>query len=220
MSESNDLVMNIDGREVKVVPGTTVLQAAQKIGVHIPTLCHHEKLEAFGGCRLCMVEVEQRGRTNHVVSCIYPAENGLTVRTRTPKVDKIRKVLIEELMAHAPDSPELVAMAEEYGADRNRFKREPTFCVLCGLCVRYCNEVKQFNAVSFIDNGATREIGFVPEVAKEKCWGCQECFALCPTSYAQAAYLLTEALAFPGKRKEAEQKSKRKKLGDIPVVVA
>jgi predicted molibdopterin-dependent oxidoreductase YjgC len=76
-----------------------------------------------------------------------------------------------------------------------------SFCIVCGLCVRYCNEVKRKNAVGFIDNGALREISFIPEVAKEECWACQECFALCPTSYAQAAYLLTEALAFPGLRK-------------------
>ena len=69
--------------------------------------------------------------------------------------------------------------------------------------MRYCDEVKQKNAVSFFDNGSVREIKSVPEVAKEACWECQECFALCPTSYAQAAYLLTEALAFPGQRKTA-----------------
>jgi NADH dehydrogenase/NADH:ubiquinone oxidoreductase subunit G len=198
-----EIVLNIDGKEVKARPGMTVLQAAQEAGVYIPTLCHHEKLEAFGGCRLCMVEVESRGWTSYVVSCLYPVAKDIVVRTRSPKVDNIRKVLIEELMAHAPDAPELVKLAEEYGADRNRFEREASFCILCGLCVRYCDEVKQKNAVSFFDNGSVREIKFVPEVAKTECWECQECFALCPTSYAQAAYLLTEALAFPGERKTA-----------------
>ncbi|MDP1610558.1 MAG: 2Fe-2S iron-sulfur cluster-binding protein [Sulfuritalea sp.] len=198
-----DIVLNIDGKEVKARPGMTVLQAAQQAGIYIPTLCHHEKLEAFGGCRLCMVEVESRGWTSYVVSCLYPVAKDIVVRTRSPKVDNIRKVLIEELMAHAPDAPELVKLAEEYGADRNRFEREASFCILCGLCVRYCDEVKKKNAVSFFDNGSVREIKFVPEVAKTACWECQECFALCPTSYAQAAYLLTEALAFPGERKTA-----------------
>jgi NADH dehydrogenase/NADH:ubiquinone oxidoreductase subunit G len=211
MSETTEIVLNIDGQEVKATPGMTVLQAAQKADIHITTLCHHEKLEPFGGCRLCIVEVETRGRKNHVVSCVYPVEQGIVVRTRTEKVDKIRKVLVEELMAHAPDSPELVRMAEDYGADRDRFERAPSFCVLCGLCVRYCNEVKQNNAVGYIENGPLREISFVPEVAKDVCWDCQECFALCPTSYAQAAYLLTEALAFPGQRKE---KAKQAKAGE------
>ena len=132
----------------------------------------------------------------------------VVVRTRSEKVDKIRKVLVEELMAHAPDAPELVKLAEEYGADRNRFEKEASFCVLCGLCVRYCDEVKKKNAVSFFDNGSVRQISFVPEVAKNECWDCQECFAICPTSYAQAAYLLTEALAFPGQRKTAARAAK------------
>ncbi|MDD5335353.1 MAG: 2Fe-2S iron-sulfur cluster-binding protein [Rhodoferax sp.] len=203
-----EIVLTIDGRQVKAESGTTVLQAAQQAGIHIPTLCHHEKLEAFGGCRLCMVEVESRGWTSYVVSCLYPVAQDIVVRTRSEKVDKIRKVLVEELMAHAPDAPELVKLAEEYGADRNRFEREASFCVLCGLCVRYCDEVKKKNAVSFFDNGSVRQISFVPEVAKMECWDCQECFALCPTSYAQAAYLLTEALAFPGQRKTATRAAK------------
>ena len=203
----SDVVLQIDGKEVSVPPGTTVLKAAQQAGVSIPTLCHHAQLEDYGGCRLCIVEVESRGRTNHVVSCLYPVERGLVVRTRTEKVDKIRRVVVEELMARAPDAPELVRLAQEYGADRNRFEKEGSFCILCGLCVRYCDEVKQKHAVGFTDNGHLREIRFVPEIAEKECWGCQECFALCPTSYAQAAYFLTEALAFPGRRKKAEARA-------------
>jgi NADH dehydrogenase/NADH:ubiquinone oxidoreductase subunit G len=218
-----DMVLQIDGKEVTASAGTTVLQAAQQAGISIPTLCHHEKLEDYGGCRLCMVEVESRGRTSYVVSCLYPVEKGLVVRTRSEKVDKIRRVIIEELMAHAPDAPELVRLAQEYGADRNRFEKEPSFCVLCGLCVRYCAEVKQKHAVGFIENGPVREISFIPELAAKECWNCQECFAICPTSYAQAAYLLTEALAFPGQRKarpSAPELRPHTTLAGIPVVVA
>lgn len=203
-----EIVLTIDGKQVKAEAGMTVLDVARRDDIYIPTLCHHEKLEAFGGCRLCMVEVESRGWTSYVVSCLYPVAKDIVVRTRSEKVDKIRKVLVEELMAHAPDAPELVKLAEEYGADRNRFEREASFCVLCGLCVRYCNEVKKKNAVSFFDNGAVRQIKFVAEVAKNECWDCQECFAICPTSYAQAAYLLAEALAFPGQRKTAAKAAK------------
>ena len=198
----SEILLKIDDKDVKATAGMTVLQAAQQAGIHIPTLCHHEKLEAFGGCRLCIVEVEVRGWTNYVVSCLYPVAKDIVVRTRSENIDKIRKVLVEELMAHAPDAPELVRLAEIYGADRDRFERAESFCIVCGLCVRYCNEVKQKNAVGFIDNGALREISFIPEIAKDECWACQECFTICPTSYAQAAYLLTEALAFPGQRKE------------------
>jgi hypothetical protein len=97
MSEIN---LKIDGKDVKAEAGMTVLEAARKAGIDIPTLCHHEKLEAYGGCRLCMVEVESRGWTSHVVSCTYPVAKDIVVRTRSEKVDKIRRVLIEELMAH------------------------------------------------------------------------------------------------------------------------
>jgi len=197
----SEALLQIDGKAVKATEGMTVLQAAQQAGISIPTLCHHEQLEPYGVCRICMVEVEVRGRKNYVVSCLYPVARDLVVRTRSEGVDKIRRVILEELLAHAPDSPALVALAQEYGADRDRFEKESSFCILCGLCVRYCAEVKQKNAVGFIEQGPRREISFIPEIASKECWDCQECFALCPTSYAQAAYFLTEALAFPGKRR-------------------
>lgn len=197
----SEISLQIDGKTVKAAEGTTVLDAARAAGIHIPTLCHHEKLEAFGGCRLCMVEVEARGRKNYVVSCLYPVEPDIVVRTRSERVDKIRKVIIEELLAHAPNSPELTRLAREYGADRDRFEREPSFCILCGLCVRYCAEIKGKHAVGFAERGARREIRFIPEIAANECWDCQECFSLCPTSAAQASYFLTEALAFPRERK-------------------
>ena len=191
------ITLQIDGKETTVPAGTTVLKAAQQIGVAIPTLCHHEKLEDYGGCRLCLVEVESRGRTNYVVSCLYPVAPDLVVRTRSETVDKIRRTILEELLAHAPHAPDLVQLAQEYGADRDRFEKESSFCILCGLCVRYCAEIKEKNAVGFVDRGPRREIRFIPEIASKECWDCQECFAICPTSAAQAAYYLTKALAFP-----------------------
>jgi bidirectional [NiFe] hydrogenase diaphorase subunit len=120
------------------------------------------------------------------------------VRTRTEKVNKIRKTLLELLLAHAPESPQLQELAREYGADKNRFEKEASFCIHCGLCVRYCAEVKKKNAVGFIDRGIRKEICFIPEIAAKECNSCKECFPLCPTSYLQAAFVLTEALAFPG----------------------
>jgi bidirectional [NiFe] hydrogenase diaphorase subunit len=191
------IVLQIDGRDVEAEEGMTVLEAARSAGISIPTVCHHEKLKPYGACRICVVEVEGRGRTNLVASCLYPAEQNLAVKTRSEKIDKTRKILIEQLLAHAPDAEVLQDLAQEYGADKDRFEKEASFCILCGLCVRYCSEVKQNNAVGFFDRGATREIRFVPEVAAEACWDCKECFPLCPTSYVQAAYQLTQAFAFP-----------------------
>jgi NADH dehydrogenase/NADH:ubiquinone oxidoreductase subunit G len=197
----SELTMRIDGAEVRATAGMTVLEAARGAGIRIPTLCHHEGLEPFGGCRLCIVELEARGGSRLVVSCVYPAENNLVVKTRSEKVDRIRKTLLELLLAHAPDSVQLDELAREYGADRDRFDKDPSFCIHCGLCVRYCNEVAKKNAVGFVDRGIRKEISFIPEVAAKECNACKRCFPLCPTSYLQAAFVLTEALAFPPPQK-------------------
>jgi bidirectional [NiFe] hydrogenase diaphorase subunit len=190
----SDILLQIDGKEVKAREGMTILEAAQSVGIFIPTLCHHEKLEPFGACRICMVEVDVGGRTRLVVSCVYLVEQGLVVRTRSEKIDRIRKVILELLLAHAPDSPKLRDLAQEYGADKDRFEKEASFCIHCGLCVRYCAEVKKKNAVGFVDRGIRKEISFIPEIASKECWDCKECFPLCPTSALQAAYVLIEAL--------------------------
>ena len=193
----SEILLQIDGKEVKASQGMTVLEAAQSVGIAIPTLCHHEKLDPYGACRICTVEVETRGRTNLVAACIFPVAQDLVVRTRSEKIDQTRKTLLELMLAHAPDAPALQELAQEYGADKDRFDKEPSFCILCGLCVRYCAEVKKANAIGFVDRGPNREINFIPEIASKECWNCKECFQLCPTSYVQAAYHLTEALAFP-----------------------
>ena len=188
----SEILLKIDGKEVEASKGMTVLDAAQKAGIYIPTLCHHELLEPYGACRLCIVEVESRGRTQLVVSCLYPVEQNLVVRTRSEKVDRIRKMILELLLSHAPDSRDLQGLAQEYGADKNRFEREPSFCLHCGLCVRYCAEVKKKYAIGFVDRGTRREISFVPKIAAEECWKCKECFPLCPTEALQAAYVYTQ----------------------------
>jgi NADH dehydrogenase/NADH:ubiquinone oxidoreductase subunit G len=187
----------MDGKPVTAVKGTTLLEAARKEGIYIPTLCHHEQLEPFGGCRLCIVEVESRGWAKQVVSCVYPVEADIIVRTRSEKIDRIRKTILELLLAHAPDAPQLVELAQEYGADRDRYDTQASFCIHCGLCVRYCNEVKGKNAIGFVDRGINKEISFIPQIAAIECNDCKECFPLCPTSYLQAAFVLTQALSFP-----------------------
>ena len=194
----SEILLNIDGKEVRAKEGMTLLEAARSAGISIPTLCYHEKLEPFGGCRLCIVELESRGWTRLVVSCVYPVEKNLVVRTRSEKVDRIRKMILQLLLAHAPDAFDLQDLAQEYGADKDRFEKESSFCIHCGLCVRYCAEVKKKNAIGFVDRGIRKEISFIPEIASKECWNCKECFPLCPTEALQAAFVLTKALAaFP-----------------------
>ncbi|ABC78729.1 2Fe-2S iron-sulfur cluster-binding protein [Syntrophus aciditrophicus] len=193
----SEILLQIDGKEVRAREGMTILEAARSAGIHIPTLCHHEKLEPFGGCRLCIVELESRGSTRLVVSCVYLVEKNLVVRTRSEKIDRIRKMILELLLAHAPDSFVLEELAREYGADRNRFEKEASFCIHCGLCVRYCAEVKKKNAIGFVDRGIHKEISFIPEIAARECMKCRECFPLCPTEALQAAFVLTMGLTAP-----------------------
>jgi NADH dehydrogenase/NADH:ubiquinone oxidoreductase subunit G len=192
----SEILLQIDGKEVRAKEGMTLLEAARSAGISIPTLCYHEKLEPYGGCRLCIVELESRGSTRLVVSCVYPVEKNLVVRTRSEKVDRIRKMILQLLLAHAPDAFDLQDLAQEYGADKDRFGKEASFCIHCGLCVRYCAEVKKKNAVGFVDRGIRKEISFIPEIASKECWDCKECFPLCPTEALQAAFVLTKALAF------------------------
>jgi bidirectional [NiFe] hydrogenase diaphorase subunit len=189
-----DILLKIDDKEVKATEGMTILEAAKSAGIKIPTLCYLEKLSPYGACRICTVEAETAGRTNLVAACLYPAEQNLIVRTRSEKVDKIRKGLLELMLTHGPNSPILQELAKEYGADKERFEKESSFCILCGLCVRYCDEIKKKNAIGFIDRGVKREVCFIPEVASKECWKCRECFELCPTEWLQATFVLTEAL--------------------------
>jgi len=191
----SEILLQIDGKQVQARAGMTILEAAQSAGIVIPTLCHHEKLEPYGACRICIVQVTVGGWTRLVVSCVYLVEENLVVRTRSEKIDRNRKTILELLLAHAPDSPKLHELAQEYGADKDRYEKEASFCIHCGLCVRYCAEVKKLHAVGFVDRGIRKEISFIPEIASKECWDCKECFPLCPTSALQAAYVLIKALA-------------------------
>ncbi len=189
--------LQINGQDVEAKEGMTILEAARSAGIHIPTLCHHAALEPYGACRICVVEVEAGGRKGMGAACVRPVDQDMVVNTRNAQIDGIRKIIIEQFLAHAPDSRVLLNLAKEYGADKDRFEKQSSFCILCGLCVRYCIEVKQKNAIGFFDRGSTREIKFIPEIAAKECKDCKGCFPLCPTSYLQAAYHMTEAIAFP-----------------------
>jgi len=194
----SEVTLTIDNKEVKAEDGMTVLEAARKAGIFIPTICYHEELKPYTVCRLCLVEiVDTRGRTSLDTACSRPVADKLVIRTRSERIDKIRKTLLELMLAHAPDSPILLDLAKEYGADKNHFEKEPSFCILCGLCVRYCADVIKKNAIGFVDRGIHREVSFVPEVARKECWDCKKCFPLCPTEALQAKYVLIEAQMFP-----------------------
>ena len=180
--------LEIDGKLVEAEEGMTILQAARKTGIDIPTLCYHENMAPYGACRLCMVEIGKNNGTRLVASCVYPVENNLVVKTESERVIKTRKMILELLLPHSPTGP-VETLAKKYGIAKSRFQGENTGCVLCGLCVRYCAENKKANAIGFIGRGVERDVAFLPEVATKECPGCRECFTLCPSGKLTSASL-------------------------------
>lgn len=180
MKKVEKVTLTINDRELRVKEGMTILEAARDAGIHIPTLCYHEKLAPYGACRLCTVEISLNGRTRLVTACIYPVENGLVVKTDSQRVIRIRKMLLELMLASSP-AKTIQDLAQQHGVAKPRFEAEKTNCILCGLCVRYCNEIKKANAIGFVGRGTERRVVFYPEIASTVCASCRECFSLCPT---------------------------------------
>ncbi len=176
--------LTIDGKTVKARDGAYVLEAARAVGIEIPTLCHNDSLTPDGRCRLCMVEVEDRGRTRVVTSCLFPAAEGLKVRTDSPKVLLVRKMVLELLLARHPEAPEVRKLAAEHGVTQSRFGEDSDHqrCVLCGLCVRTCAEVVGVSALGFASRGIAKKVGTPFLEASETCIGCGACVFSCPTN--------------------------------------
>jgi len=177
------LTLKIDGRKVIAREGMTVLEAARAAGVEIPTLCYHPALTPYGACRLCTVEVTSRGRSSLVTACTYPVEADLEVQTRTDRVVAARRMLIELLLARTPDAPVIRDLAREYGVSRSRFRggKAEEACILCGLCVRMCDEVVGASAITFTGRGVDRDVAVLPRISEELCVGCGACARVCPT---------------------------------------
>jgi bidirectional [NiFe] hydrogenase diaphorase subunit len=176
------LTLEIDGQKIKAREGMTLLEAARELGIEIPTLCYNEQIAPYGVCRLCSVEVIKNGKSRVVAACVSPVEEGLIVKTNSPRVINIRKMLIEFMLAVAPRTKLIEDLAARYGVEATRFEAEANLCILCGLCMRYCAEVKKANAIGFAGRGISRQIVFLPEIASKTCMSCRECFPLCPTA--------------------------------------
>jgi len=198
--------IEVNGRAVEAQDGDTILTAVRRAGISIPTLCHYDGLPPSGACRMCVVEVEgQRGLTP---GCAYPVTPGMKVRTHSPRAVDARKTLVELLLAGHPDDClyctrngdcELQRLAQDLGVRRRRYfgaraaarmdvaspsiVRDPAKCILCGKCVRVCEEIQTVGAIDFVGRGSRTRVGpaFDEGLNVSSCINCGQCVAVCPT---------------------------------------
>jgi NADH dehydrogenase/NADH:ubiquinone oxidoreductase subunit G len=172
--------LTINGLDVEVEEGWTILEAAKFFGLEIPTLCYNEGLSPYGACRLCLVEIGEEGKSKLVSSCTYPVEEGLVVRTDTKRVLEARKMNIELMLSIAPYSKTIQDLASKFGVTRVRFKIRNEECILCGLCVRMCKEQMDGKAIGFVNRGIDMRITTPFDIKSEECRLCGGCIYICP----------------------------------------
>jgi NADH dehydrogenase/NADH:ubiquinone oxidoreductase subunit G len=177
---SQMVTLKINDREIQTEKGATLLEAARAANIYIPTLCHNEELAPYGACRLCMVEITHGKRTRLVASCIYEASEGLEVKTDTPRVINVRKLVIELLLARNPKHKTLLDIAEKLDVAASRFPIDVKGCILCGQCVRTCREVVGVSAIGFESRGTTRKVSTPFGQAPPDCIACGSCAYICP----------------------------------------
>ena len=216
-----------NGQKIEAKKGETILQTLTRAGINVPTICHMEGLLPSGTCRMCVVEVEGFGGL--VPSCSYPVAEGMKIRTNTPEVMQTRKTIIELLLSNHPDdclycarngNCDLAQMAKEMGVRDRAFQgerthrpkdisspsiiRDPEKCILCGKCVRVCEEVQGVSAIDFVQRGSKAYVGtaFNQGLNVSSCINCGQCILVCPTAaLSEHKYIdeVLQALADPEK---------------------
>lgn len=197
--------MMIDGIRAEFTDEKNILQVIQKVGIHVPTFCYHSELSIYGACRMCVVE-DDRGKI--MASCSTPPKDRMVIRTNTPQLAKHRKMILELLLAaHCNECTtcdkngkcRLQMLAGRFGIRYIRFQnheeqkaidtssksvvRDPNKCILCGDCVRMCNDVQHVGAIDFANRGAQMIVtpAFGRKLADSDCVNCGQCAAVCPT---------------------------------------
>jgi NADH-quinone oxidoreductase subunit G/NADP-reducing hydrogenase subunit HndD len=214
------ITIEVNNRKVQAQPGQTVLDACRSAGVHVPTLCHIKDLVPSGACRMCVVEIE--GGRGLVPSCAFPAADGMKVRTHSPRVIRARKTIVELLLSSHPDdclycvrngNCELQTHAEQLGVRERRYngiktdhhldtssaaiERDPAKCILCGRCVRVCEEIEGVAAIDFVGRGSQTVVApaFRAGLNTSSCINCGQCVTACPTGALREQSHLKEVTA-------------------------
>lgn len=184
------VTFTINDREVEARAGWTVLETARQYGIEIPTLCFHESVSPSGACRLCMVEIRDGDWSKLVASCIYPVAAGIRIYTETERVQNVRRWVFEMLLASCPASSEIRELARKYGVVRTRFQsKDPNeTCMVCGLCMRVCEETVGLSAISTVDRGVHKRVGAPFLRPTDICVACGCCVSICPTGAMQAIF--------------------------------
>jgi heterodisulfide reductase subunit A len=182
------VTMTIDGKPVEVLEDTTILKAAEKAGVWIPTMCHSDYFEPYGVCRLCSVEVVRGKRSRIVTACNFPVRGGMTVHTDSAKVKWIRKLIMEMTLSRWPNVKVVKEMAERLGIEKSRFvslerDESENACILCGMCVNMCNDVVKAGVLGFANTGIKREVVLPFNEQSDRCIVCGACAHVCPTGH-------------------------------------
>ncbi len=188
--------LTMDARQVEVEEGQTLLDAAKALGIEIPTLCYHRAVPAAGACRVCVVEIKAGGRPGLVPACACPAQDGLEIDTNSERVRQSRRMTLQLLMARCPGSEKVKALAKEYGIEKTSYKirEDADDCILCGLCVRVCNDLIGVGAINFVNRGVGRSVATPYSVDSDVCIGCGACAFVCPTGAIDPAQFCPRAL--------------------------
>jgi bidirectional [NiFe] hydrogenase diaphorase subunit len=174
----------IDGKQCEAKAGEFILDVARRNGIEIPTLCHSDALPGQGSCRLCIVEVIERGRSRVVTSCIFPITREVEVLTKSEKIINMRKTIIMLLSLRTPQNEYMEKLRKEYGIEDKEIDRfnvdRSEECILCGLCVRACEAIGT-NAISTVNRGISKKISTPFDEPSKECIGCAACAGVCPT---------------------------------------